>query len=41
MGLPAKRPGSEKDNETGWRGWTIDVKDGDRQVWQIPFDATE
>jgi hypothetical protein len=27
----------KKNNETGWSGWTIEVKDGDRQVWQIPF----
>jgi uncharacterized protein DUF6894 len=29
-----------KNNEPkwmGWMGWTIEVKDGDRRVWQIPF----
>jgi hypothetical protein len=31
----------KKSNETGWRGWTIEVKDGDRRVWQIPFAGTE
>ena len=27
----------KKNNETGWKGWTIEVTDGDRRVWQIPF----
>ena len=26
-----------KNNEPNWKGWTIEVKEGDRQVWQIPF----
>jgi hypothetical protein len=26
-----------KNNEPKWKGWTIEVKEGDRQVWQIPF----
>jgi hypothetical protein len=26
-----------KNNEPKWKGWTIDVKEGDRRVWQIPF----
>jgi hypothetical protein len=27
----------KKNNVTGWKGWTIDVSQGDRQVWQIAF----
>jgi hypothetical protein len=27
----------KKNNVSGWKGWTIEVTDGDRQVWQIPF----
>jgi hypothetical protein len=27
----------KKNNETGWKGWTIEVTEGDRKVWQIPF----
>ena len=27
-----------KNNEPKWKGgWTIEVKEGNRQVWQIPF----
>ncbi len=26
-----------KNNESKWKGWTIEVKDGDRRVWRIPF----
>jgi Domain of unknown function (DUF6894) len=26
-----------KNDVSGWRGWTIEVKEGDRQVCQIPF----
>jgi hypothetical protein len=31
----------KKNNVSGWKGWTIEVTDSDRQVWQIPFYATE
>jgi hypothetical protein len=27
----------KKNNVSGWKGWTIEVTHGDRQVWQIPF----
>jgi hypothetical protein len=27
----------KRNNEGKWIGWTIEVTDGDRQVWQIPF----
>ena len=27
----------KRNNETAWKGWTIEVTEGDRQVWQIPF----
>jgi hypothetical protein len=27
----------KKNNESKWKGWTIDVKEGDREVWQIPI----
>jgi hypothetical protein len=27
----------KKNNVSGWKGWTIEVTDGDRQVWQISF----
>jgi len=26
-----------RNNEPKWKGWTIEVKEGDRRVWQIPF----
>ena len=26
-----------KNNESKWKGWRIEVKEGDRRVWQIPF----
>ena len=26
-----------ENNEPKWKSWTIEVKEGDRQVWQIPF----
>jgi hypothetical protein len=26
-----------KSNVSGWKGWRVEVMDGDRQVWQIPF----
>ena len=28
----------KKNNEQGWKGCTIEVMEGDRRVWQIPFD---
>jgi hypothetical protein len=31
----------KKNNVSGWKGWTIEVTEGDRQVCQIPFYATE
>ena len=27
----------KKNDESGWKGWTIKVTDRDRQVWQISF----
>jgi hypothetical protein len=27
----------KKNNVTAWKGWRVEVTDGDRQVWQIPF----
>jgi hypothetical protein len=27
----------KKNNVTAWKGWRLEVTDGDRQVWQIPF----
>jgi hypothetical protein len=26
-----------RNNEPKWKGWTIEVKEGDRRVWQIRF----
>jgi hypothetical protein len=26
-----------RNNEHKWMGWTIEVKEGDRRVWQIRF----
>jgi hypothetical protein len=28
-----------RNNEQVWTGWTIEVTEGDRRVWQIPFKA--
>jgi hypothetical protein len=30
-----------RNNETAWKGWTIEVTEGGRQVWQIPFIGAE
>jgi len=27
----------KKNSETSWKGWTIDVTEGDRKVLQTPF----
>jgi hypothetical protein len=27
----------KKGTVSGWKGWRVEVTDGDRQVWQIPF----
>ncbi len=27
--------------EDDWNGWTMEVKEGRRRVWQLPFDAIE
>ncbi len=27
----------KKNNLAAWSGWRVEVTDGDRQVWQIPF----
>jgi Domain of unknown function (DUF6894) len=24
-----------------WHGWTMEVREGGRRVWQLPFDAIE
>ena len=24
-----------------WHGWTMEVREGQRRVWQLPFDAIE
>ena len=29
----------KRNNHTVWKGWTIEVTEGDRQVWQISFGA--
>ena len=31
----------KKNNDAKWIGWTMEVRDGDRQVWQIPFAGAE
>jgi hypothetical protein len=31
----------KKNNLTAWNGWRVEVTDGDRQVWQIPFIARD
>ena len=31
----------KKGNVSGWKGWRVEVTDGDRQVWQIPFIGAE
>jgi uncharacterized protein DUF6894 len=30
-----------KNNEPKWKGWTIEVKEDDRRVWQIPIPFLE
>jgi hypothetical protein len=30
-----------KGNASGWKSWRVEVMDGDRQVWQIPFIGAE
>jgi len=25
--------------EDDWHGWTMEVREGQRRVWQLPFDA--
>ena len=27
----------KKNNENGWKGWTLEVTASGRRVWQIPF----
>jgi hypothetical protein len=31
----------KKNNVSGWKGWRVEVTDGDRQVWQILFIGPE
>jgi hypothetical protein len=31
----------EKNDQVRWKGWTIEVTEGDRQVWQISFSGAE
>jgi hypothetical protein len=31
----------KRNNQGMWNGWTIEVTDGDRQVWQIAFVGAE
>jgi hypothetical protein len=31
----------KRNNEAAWKGRTIEVTDGDRPVWQIPFIGTQ
>jgi hypothetical protein len=38
---PAGHRDLKKNNEAKWIGWTMEVTDGDREVWQIPFAGTE
>jgi hypothetical protein len=34
-------PRLEKNNNTKWNGWTVEVMAGDRPVWQIPLTGNE
>jgi hypothetical protein len=27
----------KKNNVSGWKGWRVEVTEGSRRVWQIPF----
>jgi hypothetical protein len=29
----------KRNNATAWKGWTMEVTDGGRQVWQLPFSG--
>jgi hypothetical protein len=31
----------KRNNVSGWKGWRVEVTEGDRQVWQIPFIEAE
>jgi len=31
----------KRNNVGAWRGWTMEVTDGDRKVWRIPFSGAE
>jgi hypothetical protein len=31
----------QRNNVGAWKGWRVEVTDGDRQVWQIPFIGSE
>jgi hypothetical protein len=31
----------KRNNHMAWKGWTIEVTEGNRQVWQIPFIGAE
>jgi hypothetical protein len=31
----------KRNNHTAWKGWMMEVTEGDRQVWQIPFIGAE
>ena len=31
----------QNNDEGRWKGWTIEVMEGDRQAWQIPFIGVE
>jgi hypothetical protein len=31
----------KRNNHMAWNGWTIEVTEGNRQVWQIPFIGAE
>ena len=33
--------GLVRQQQDDWHGWTMEVRQGARQVWQLPFDAIE
>jgi hypothetical protein len=33
--------GLVQQQEDDWHGWTMEVRQGGRRVWQLPFDAIE
>ncbi len=33
--------GLVQQREDDWHGWTMEVREGGRRVWRLPFDAIE